>query len=173
MIYGEKMKQYLEVGKLNNTHGVKGEMKLMLWCDNINYLKQFKTLYFDDKGEKPIELLSVKAQKNLAIVKLGGIDTIEKAEPLKGKVLYGNRDDAQIDDDANYIADIIGCYVVDIDTEEEYGKVVDVLNYGSCDIYDTESWGKHTLIPATPDIIKEINTEYKVIRIKAMKGLFD
>lgn len=167
------MKQYLEVGKLNNTHGIKGELKLTLWCDDIDYLKQFKTLYLDDKGKKAVNVISVRPQKNLAIIRLEGVDTIEKAEELKGKLLYCNRDDAEIDEDANYIADIIGCYVVDIDTEEEYGKVVDVLNYGSCDIYDTESWGKHTLIPATPDIVKEINTEYQVIRIKKMKGLFD
>ena len=167
------MKQYLEVGKLNNTHGIKGELKLTLWCDDVDYLRQFDVLYLDDKGEKPVKVLSVRPQKNMAIIKLEGIDTIEKAEQLKGGILYGNRDDAEIDENANYIADLIGCYVVDIDTEEEYGKVVDVLNYGSCDIYDIESWGKHTLIPATPDIVKEINTEYQVIRIKKMKGLFD
>lgn len=167
------MKQYLEVGKINNTHGVKGELKMQLWCDDIDYLKQFDVLYLDDKGQMPVKVLSVRAQKNLAVLRLEGIDSIEKAEKLKGSMLYGNRDDAQIDEDANYIADIIGCYIVDIDTDEEYGRVVDVLNYGSCDIYDTESWGNHTLIPATPDIVKEINTEYKVIRIKKMKGLFD
>ncbi len=167
------MKQYLEVGKLNNTHGVKGELKLQLWCDSIDYLKQLKTVYLDDKGEKSLKLLSARPQKDLAIIRLEGIDTIEKAQQLKGCVLYGNRDDAVIDEGANYIADIIGCYVVDIDSEEEYGQVQDVLNYGSCDIYDIESWGKHTLIPAIPDVVKEINTEYKVIRIKKIKGLFD
>lgn len=167
------MKQYLEVGKINNTHGVKGEMKLMLWCDDIEYLKQFDVLYLDDNGSQSVKVVSVRPQKNNAIIRLEGVDTIEQAEELKGKLLYCNRDDAEIDEDANYIADLIGCYVVDIDTEEEYGKVVDVVNYGSCDIYDIESWGKHRLIPATPDIIKDINTEYKVIRIKAMKGLFD
>lgn len=167
------MKKYLEVGKINNTHGVKGELKLTLWCDDIEYLKQFKTLYFDDKGEKAVKLLSARPQKNLAIIRLDGIDTMEKAEKLKGKLLYCDRDDAKIEEGSNYIADLIGCYVVDIDTEEEYGQVKDVLNYGSCDIYDIESWGKHTLIPATDDIVKEINVEYKVIRIKKMKGLFD
>ncbi|MCM1286209.1 MAG: ribosome maturation factor RimM [Acetobacter sp.] len=167
------MKQYLEVGKINNTHGVKGEMKLMLWCDDIDYLKQFDVLYLDNNGNKSVEIISVRPQKNNAIIKIEGINTIEQAEELKGSILYCDRDDAEIDEDANYIADLIGCYVVDIDTEEEYGKVVDVVNYGSCDIYDIESWGKHSLIPATPDIVKEINTEYKVIRIKAMKGLFD
>ena len=167
------MKQFLKVGKINNTHGVKGEMKLTLWCDDISYLKQLKVLYLDNKGEKPVRLLSVRPQKDLAIIKLDGYDSIERAEEIKGKVLYCNRDDAVIDENANYIADLIGCYIVDIDTEEEYGQVKDVLNYGSCDIYDVESYGKHTLIPAIPDVVKEINTEYKVIRIKNMKGLFD
>lgn len=167
------MKQFLEVGKVNNTHGIRGELKFTLWCDDINYLKQLNVLYLDDKGEKPVKIISVRPQKNIAILKLENINTIEQAEELKGRVLYCNRDDAVIDEDANYIADLIGCYVVDIDTEEEYGQVKDVLNYGSCDIYDIESWGRHTLIPATPDIVKEINTEYQVIRIKRMKGLFD
>ncbi len=167
------MKKYLEIGKINNTHGVRGEMKLQLWCDGIDYLKQLKRLYLDSEGKKEVKLLSARAQKNLAIIKLEGIDSIEKAEELKGKVLYCDREDAVIEDGANYIADLIGCYVVDIDTEEEYGKVVDVVNYGSCDIYDIESWGKHTLIPAIEDVVKEINTEYQVIKIKRMKGLFD
>lgn len=167
------MKQYLEVGKINNTHGIKGELKLQLWCDDVDFLKQLNTLYFDDNGSKSVKLKSVRPQKNIAIIKLDGCNTIEEAEQLKGRVLYCNRDDVVLEEGTNYIADIIGCYVVDIDTEEEYGKVVDVLNHGSCDIYDIESWGKHTLIPAIPDVVKEINVEYKVIRIKAMKGLFD
>ena len=161
------MKQFLEAGKLNNTHGIKGELKMQLWCDDINFLKQFKTLYFDDKGEKSVDVLSVRAQKNLAIIKLKGIDTIEQAEQIKGKILYCNRDDAEIDENSNYIADLIGCDILDIDTNIEYGKVLDVLNYGSCDIYDTLSNGKHILIPATPDIVKEINTQDQVIKIKA------
>ena len=148
-------------------------MKLQLWCDGIDYLKQLKRLYLDSDGKNQVKLISAREQKNLAIIKLEGIDSIEKAEELKGKVLYCDREDAVIEDGANYIADLIGCYVVDIDTEEEYGRVVDVVNYGSCDIYDIESWGKHTLIPAIEDVVNEINTEYQVIKIKRLKGLFD
>ena len=95
------MKQFLEVGKLNNTHGIKGELKMQLWCDDIEFLKQFKTLYFDDKGQNSVEITSVRSQKNLAIIKLKGIDSIEQAETVKGKILYCNRDDASIDEDAN------------------------------------------------------------------------
>ena len=167
------MKQYLELGKINNTHGLKGEVKFELWCDDVAYIKQLKTVYLDDKGNRALTLVAARPQKQQAILKFAEITTIEQAEELKNKVLYCNRDDAVIDENAHYLADIIGCYVVDIDTEEEYGKVVDVLNYGSCDIYDVESWGKHTLIPAIDEVVKEINTEYQVIRIQPMKGLFD
>lgn len=167
------MKQYLEIGKVNNTHGLKGEVKLAMWCDGIDYIKQLKTVYLDNEGKKPLTLLSARAQKNVAILKFAEITTVEAAEELKNKVLYCNRDDAVIAEDSHYLADIIGCYVVDIDTEEEYGKIVDVLNYGASDIYDVESWGHHTLIPAIDEIVKEIDTEYQVVRIKLMKGLFD
>lgn len=167
------MQKYLELGKVNNTHGLKGEVKCTLWCDDISYAQQLKKVYLDKNGDKSLTLISARPQKNVAILKFAEITTIEQAESIKGAVLYCDRDDAVIDDDAYYLADIIGCYVVDIDTEEEYGKIVDIQNYGSCDIYDIESWGKHTLIPAIPDIIKEIDTEYQVVRIKPMKGLFD
>lgn len=167
------MKQFLELGKINNTHGIKGEVKVALWCDDINHVKQLKTVYLDSNGKKSLTLVSARPQKNIGILKFAEITTVEQAQELKNKVLYCNRDDAKIDDGKHYLADIIGCYVVDIDTDEEYGKIVDVLNYGSCDIYDVESWGKHTLIPAIDDVVKEINTEYQVIKIKPMKGLFD
>lgn len=167
------MKQYLEVGKLNNTHGIKGELKLQLWCDGIEYLKQFKTLYLDDNGVNALEIAGIRAQKDIAIIKFKDIDTIEKAQLIKGKIVYGNRSDAKIEQGANYIADLIGCNVFDDDTNENYGAVKDVLNYGSCDIYEIESDGKRRLIPATKDIVKHINTESRVIKIKRMKGLFD
>lgn len=167
------MKQYLEIGKINNTHGLNGEIKMAMWCDDIDYIKQLKTVYLDDEGKKALTLLSARQQKNVAILKLAEVTDIDAAEQLKGKVLYCNRDDAVIDEGTHYLADIIGCYVVDVDTEEEYGKIVDVLNYGASDIYDVESWDKHTLVPAIDDIVKEIDTEYQVVRIKPMKGLFD
>lgn len=167
------MKQYLEIGKIINTHGIKGEVKFELWCDDIAYLKQFKTLYLDENGGSALSVVSVRPQKNHAIVKFSEINSIDMAENYKNKVLFCNRDDAEIDEEANYIQDLIGCYVVNAETEEEYGKVVDVLNYGASDILDIESWGKHSYVPLIPDIVQEINTEYEVIRIIPMKGLFD
>lgn len=168
-----KLKKYLEVGKLVNTHGIRGELKLELWCDDIDYVKQFKILYLDENGKQPLHVVSVRPQKNMAIIKFSEITSIEQAEKFKGRIIYGSRNDAHIDEDANYIQDIIGCYVIDIDTEEEYGRVVDVQNYGASDILDIEDREKHKYIPVIPDIVKEIDIEYQVVKIKPMKGLFD
>ncbi len=167
------MKQYLELGKINNTHGLKGEVKFEYWCDSVDYIKQLDTVYLDKEGNKPLSLISARPQKNIAILKFAEITTIEQAEELKNRVIYCNRDDAEIDDGSYYLADIIGCRVIDNESGKEYGVVKDVMNYGSCDIYDVVKDKKHSLIPATPDIIAELNIEEQLIKIHAMKGLFD
>lgn len=167
------MEKYLELGKVNNTHGLKGEVKFEMWCDGIDFVKQLKTVYLDSEGGRAFTLVSARPQKNIAILKFSEISTIEQAEELKGKILFCNRDDAEIDDGAYYIADLIGCKVVDFETEENYGKVTDVMNYGSCDIYEVDNGNTRVLIPATPDIIVELDAENGFIKIKPMKGLFD
>lgn len=171
--FGDKMKQFLEIGRLINTHGIKGEMKLDMWCDDIDYLNQLKTLYLDDEGVNSLELISARPQKNHAIVKFAEITSIDEAEKLKGSIVYCNRDDAEIDEDANYIQDLIGCSVVNVQNNEEYGKVTDVVNYGASDILDVVKDKKHYYIPVIPDIVKKIDTENEIIGIMLMKGLFD
>ena len=167
------MKEYLEIGKVNNTHGLKGEVKLEMWCDGIDYIKQLKTVYLDDEGKKALSIVSARPQKNIAIIKFAEIKSIDEAEELKNKILYCNRNDAEIDEGSYYLADIIGASVVDIESGKEYGKIADIMNYGSSDIYDVVSGKKHSFIPAIPDVVKEINTEKQIVLIKAMKGLFD
>ena len=167
------MKQYLELGKVNNTHGLRGEVKFEYWCDDIDYIRQLQTVYLDDGGAKALTLCAVRPQKNAAILRFNEITTIEQAQQLKGKILYCNRDDASIDDDKHYLADIIGCKVLDVETQREYGTVCDIMNYGSCDIYDIQNAKKHTLMPAIDEVICSIDTENQRILIKPMKGLFD
>ncbi len=130
-------------------------------------------MYLDDKGNKALSLVSVRPQKNIAILKFAEINSIEQAQEMKNKILYCNRDDAEIGEDTYYLADIIGCRVIDADSGEDYGEVKDVMNYGSCDIYDVVKDKKHYLIPATPDIIAELDLDSQVIKIHAMKGLFN
>ncbi|MCD7873249.1 MAG: ribosome maturation factor RimM [Clostridiales bacterium] len=167
------MKQFLEVGKIVNTHGLKGEVKFELWCDDINYLSQFKTLYLDASGIESLSLISVRPQKNSAILKFSEIDSIDKAEKYKNRVLFGNRNDAKIKKGSEYIQDIIGCIVLNEKTDENYGVVEDVCNFGASDILDVNKGGNHTYIPVIPDIVLKIDTKGRFIKIKPMKGLFD
>lgn len=167
------MKQYLELGKINNTHGLRGEVKFDYWCDDIAYLQQLHTVYLDENGSRPLTLLSARPQKNVAILRLAEITSIEQAEELKNKLLYCNREDAPLEEGAYYLADIIGCRVVNADTDEVYGTISDVMNYGSCDIYDVQNGKQHQLIPATPDIIVRVDTDVQTVAIRPMKGLFD
>lgn len=167
------MKQYLELGKVNNTHGLKGEVKFEMWCDGIDFLKQLKTVYLDSEGTHALTLVSARPQKHIAILKFREIETVEQAETMKNKILYCHREAVALAEDAYYLADLIGCRVVDAQTQAVYGVVEDVMNYGSCDIYDTVQAGKHYLIPATPDIVDAVDVSAGEIRIHVMKGLFD
>ncbi len=166
--------QYLEVGKIINTHGIRGEMKLQLWCDDISFLKQLKVLYLDKEGTSQLGLLSVRPQKNDALIRLAGIETIEDAEKLKNKVLYLHRDQVTLPEGKHFIQDLIGCKVVDIDNRNVYGTVKDVINLGASDIYvlRTEQGGE-AMLPAVPDIVKQIDVAEGVISIQKMKGLFE
>ena len=167
------MNQYLELGVVNNTHGIKGEVKFTLWCDSIDYIKQLNKVYLDDEGLNSLTLSTARQQKNMAILKFDEISNIEQAQTIKNKILYCNRDDVKLEEGVHYLADVIGCDVIDNQTNENYGTIVDIQNHGSCDIYDVVNSSKHYLIPVIDDIVKDVNVEDRIVKITLMKGLFD
>jgi 16S rRNA processing protein RimM len=166
---GAAMKQYLEVGLLNNTHGVRGEMKLTLWCDDLDYLRRFQVLYLDPEGQHPLHVTALRPQKQGAIIRFAEITSIEQAETIKGKV----SDIDKMPEGRTYIQDLLGCLVIDADSGAAYGTITDVQNYGSCDIYDVQKGKAHTLVPAIDDVVVEKDVAAGVVKIRPMKGLFD
>lgn len=166
-------KKYLEVGKIVNTHGLMGEMKMQLWCDGIDFIKGVKVLYLDTDGESSVELVSVRPQKGGALIKISGVNAIEKADTMKNLVLYVNRDDVEIEEGRHFIQDLIGCNVVDVNSGAEYGILEDVTNTGANDIYNVKkNDGQLLLIPVIDEIVREIDEKNGIIKIKVMKGLF-
>lgn len=166
-------KDYLEIGRIVGTHGVRGECRVELWCDSGEFFSCFNTLYLDCRGETPVSLKS-RPHKNIAITKINGIDDIDAAQKLRGKVLYMNRKDCPLPEDVYFVQDIIGCQVEDINNGEIYGKVTDVLHTGANDVYEVkDSGGKTYLIPKIDEIVKEVNIDDELILIEPMKGLFD
>ncbi|MBQ1260879.1 MAG: 16S rRNA processing protein RimM, partial [Clostridia bacterium] len=104
-------RKYLECGKIINTHGVKGEMKLDVWCDGFDSLKNVKTVYLDEAGEKPLTLKSRRVHGNFLLITLEGVETLEDAMRYKTKPLYADRNNIPKADGAYFIADLIGLSV--------------------------------------------------------------
>ncbi|MBQ0098010.1 MAG: 16S rRNA processing protein RimM [Oscillospiraceae bacterium] len=166
------LKQFLEVGKVVGTHGINGEVRVECWCDSPDFLSKFTTLYFD-KGAVSLSVKS-RPHKNIALVKIKGVDTIEQAEVYRNKVLYINREDAKLPKGRYFVSDIIGMKVVNLDTNEVIGEITDVLKTGSNDVYEMKrASGEKIYIPVIDDIVKERDFEKGEIYIKPMKGLLD
>lgn len=89
------LKEFLEAGRIVGTHGIKGELRVDPWCDSPDFLVQFKTLYTKD-GAQALEVISSRVHKNLLLVQLKGIDTIEQGDRMRGKVLFIKRSDVTL-----------------------------------------------------------------------------
>ncbi len=165
-------KQFLESGKIVGTHGIKGEVRIDPWCDSPEFLCAFKKLYLDDKGETFIEVKS-RPHKHITLAKIKGIDTIEQAERLRGKIVYIDRADINLGEGVNFVQDLIGLEVIDSDSGERYGKITDVLRTGANDVYEiTDNDGRKYLAPVIDEVILSKNIDEGFVLIRPMKGIF-
>ncbi|MCD7823601.1 MAG: ribosome maturation factor RimM [Oscillospiraceae bacterium] len=166
------MEKYLEVGKIVTTHGVRGDVKVLPWCDTANFICDFETLYTKN-GETAFKVSRARVLGNMAILRFEGIDNPNKAEELRQTVLYIDRDDANLPEGTYFVADLIGLSVYD-EEGKLYGKISDVLKTGANDAYEIEADdGKLYYIPAIPDVVLKTDIENGKMTIHPMEGLFD
>lgn len=167
-------RQYLELGKIVGTHGVRGEMRVQPWCDSPAFFQQFHTLYFSKGGEDPTKVISSRPHGNVMLLKLEGINTVEAASVLRGRVLFMNRDDADLAQGDYFIQDLIGCRVIDADTERLYGTLTDVSATGANDVWHVQDGsGREYLLPAIPPVVIDTDVDHEEIKIRPLKGIFD
>jgi 16S rRNA processing protein RimM len=165
-------KKYLECGKIVSTHGVRGELRVQPWCDSPEYLLGFKTLYLKN-GELAVAVENARVSKNVVLMKLAGVDTLDGAVALRGRVLFMDRNDAP-DTGGEFVQDLIGLDVLDADSGRLWGKLVDVLPTGANDVYVLrDDSGKERLVPVIPEVVTETDIDAGFIRIRPLKGLFD
>lgn len=166
-------KNFLEIGKVVTTHGIMGEIRVYPWCDTPDFLTEFDTLYLH-KGAKPVSVERARVHKNVVILKLAGIDTMEAAQGLRDQILYASREDMPLEEGEYFVQDLIGLQVVDADTKEVYGTLSDVSQTGANDVYHIAVPGKpEKLVPAIKDVIVRTDLEGGVMEIRPLKGLFD
>ncbi len=123
----------IETGKIINTHGIKGELKVLPWCDTAEKFYDFKNLYL--KSKTSLEIENVRIHKDNVIIKFKNIDSIDQAEKYKNYILYADKDDFELDNDSFFIKDLINIEVFDNDTGEFYGSISEVLQNGAKDVF--------------------------------------
>ncbi len=168
-------KMYLQAGKITSTHGIKGDVKVQVYCDSAELFCEFDSFYLDEKGYKTIQMENARLNKGGVIAKFKGIENMEMAQAMKNKMLYIHRDDLSLPADTYYIEDIIGCTVINFDDETiVYGKIIDVTQTGASDIYHIDNGkGEILLAPAIPQVIKATDIDNELIKITPLEGLFD
>lgn len=163
------MKQrFLEAGEIVNTHGVRGEIKILPWGDGPEFLCGFDTVYLDGK---PLRLLGARPHKTMVLAALEGVDSVEAAMRLKGKVLSIDRTGVELPEGCHFLADLIGLTVLDADTGAELGTIQDILTPPSHEVYVVRGGGKEYLIPAVDAFVKEINVDAGHILVTLIEGM--
>lgn len=166
------IKDYLEIGQIVGTHGVRGELRVQPWCDSPEFFKKFKTLYYDAHGEKArassahvltgisrsCALTAAILSKSRLAQRQGALYAPQRRAPQKGDW---------------FIAELIGCRAEDANSGRAYGTVTDVSQTGANDVWHiTDGDGVETLIPAIPDVVSSVDIENGVVLLTPLKGLF-
>lgn len=166
------MEQFLQVGVISSTHGIRGEVKVFPTTDDPARFKKLKRVLLDTgRGQLELEVQSVKFFKQFVIVKFKGIDNINEIEQYKGKSLFVPRENAvRLEKDEYYIADLIG---MEIFTEDgRFGILRDVMETGANEVYiiDSDEYGE-VLIPAIRQCILDVDVAENKMKIHLMDGL--
>ena len=157
---------YLEAGKIINTFGVRGEVKLDPWCDSAEFLKPLKTLDIDGA---PRAVASSRVHKGMLIVRFADVEDVNGAMLLKNKIVYFARSDVHLPKGRHFVADLLGAAVVD-EQGTEIGKLTEVLDIPAGQVYVVQGETEHT-IPAVPEFILDIDADGKVIRVHLIEGM--
>ena len=157
---------FIEAGRIVNTHGVAGEVKIEVWLDSPQFLRRCGRLFVEGKEHR---ILSGKVQKSFLIAKLEGVEDLNAAMALKGRVAQIAREDAPLPRGGYFIQDILGAAVVD-EQGREIGRLTDVLERPASNIYVVQGETEH-LIPAVPEFILSTDAEKGVITVHLIEGM--
>ena len=159
----------IEIMKITNTHGVKGEMKALHYADSIAFFKKVKTLY--DKKEKAYTITAIREGKGCVLVTIEGIEDMNAAEAMKNVMLFAKREDfPPLKKGEYYLADLIGLVAETVDGEV-IGEVCDIIEKAAQNLIVIKKGDKEILIPKCDAFVERVDLEEKKIYITPIEGL--
>ena len=157
---------FIEAGRITNTHGVAGEVKIEVWLDNPQLLRRCGRVFLDGAERR---ILSGKVQKNFLIAKLEGVEDVKAAMALKGRTVFIDRSDARLPAGSYFLQDILGARVID-EQGREIGRLTEVLERPAANVYVVQGETEH-LIPAVPAFILSADPAAGVITVRLIEGM--
>ena len=168
-----KLAEYLECGKIINTHGVRGEVKLESYCDSPDILKNLSEVYLKEGTEyRKLSVRHASIFKAFVLMSLSGVDTLDDAIALKNRTVYAARKDLPIEEGSYFIVDLIGLPVIDADNGKVYGTLVNVTNLGASDLYTVKTESGERMMPAVKEFVDRVVLS-EAIYIRPIAGMFD
>ena len=161
-------KQFLEAGKIVNTHGIRGEVKLLPQGTEAETLAQCRALYIDGRPHVPT---ACRVHNGCLLVKLPGVDDMDAALALKNKAVAIRRADAALPEGEYFDAELVGLTARDAATGRVLGTVEEVLSYPAHKVYAVRGGEDEYLIPAVPAFVKEIDLSAGIMEIHVWEGM--
>ena len=159
--------RFLEAGKIVNTHGIRGEVRILPWADSPDSIAGLKRFHIDGS---PVGVLSARVHKGCVIAALDGVCDIDGAIRLKNKTIFVDRSDICLEEGKHFVADLIGLRALDAGTGEGFGVVADVLSLPSNDVYVIKG-AREVLVPAVPDFVVEVNLGEGFVMFRLIDGM--
>ncbi len=158
--------EFIEAGKIVNTHSVYGEIKVQPWSDSLDFLCDFDVIYID---KKPFEIERARVHKNCVLIKLKGINSINEAEVFRNKLICVDKDEVELSDGEYFIADLEGLKVIDVNLGE-LGELAEVFSLPSNDVYVVRGKDEY-MIPAVAEFIDSVDLENGIVYVATIPGM--
>ncbi|MBN2853674.1 MAG: 16S rRNA processing protein RimM [Clostridia bacterium] len=163
------MNRYFDIGKIVNVHGIKGEVKIYPYTDHIELFNSLNYLLIDDKK---YHISNTRIHQQMVLTSIEGIINREDAMAFINKVVYIHREDGtKLENDSYYFVDLIGCEV--FEEEKFLGKITEIIQTGSNDVYVVRDGNEEILIPALKKVVLNVDITNKKILVELPEGLID
>ena len=160
-------KGFVETGRIVNTHGIRGQVKIEPWANSPDSLLEYRSFFI---GGKEYKVISSQVHGKFVIASLQGVTDMDKAEALKNTTVYVSRSDIPLEEGEYLIGDLIGLLAVDEVSGQELGTIDDILSPPGGDVC-VITGSREILVPLRPEFIKKVDVPDGHVYIRLIEGM--